>query len=263
MFCTRPTTLPIYQAFGTRHPDTDPSTRGFALFTRASFSETGRLHLVGRRTPRVLSPRSLEAKREGPAGFETPWERSRRLMSLSRGDHSRIAPRRMSAHSSRSSLGRPRWFFVFHFSFFVFQPRGSRRRRRSWLTRFPRNILFSLVARRRYDRTERSLHIRSQKRLRCFRFGVGVRVYRLEAVESRRLRPPQQKSNFKELFLRDARAVTSGSRSRMSIRAAAFYGPQSETCSYWFVGKRGLTLLFSLRRRLETARTLSLFFLFF
>ena len=60
------------------------------------------------------------------------------------------------------------------------------------------------------------------------------------------------------------RAVTSGSRARIRFHDAAFVGPQSETRLYWSVGKRGLTILVSVRRRLETARRLSFrFFVFF
>ena len=49
-------------------------------------------------------------------------------------------------------------------------------------------------------------------------------------------------------------AVTSGSCARIRFHDAAFVGPQSDTCLYWSVGKRGLTILVSMRRRLETAR---------
>ena len=56
--------------------------------------------------------------------------------------------------------------------------------------------------------------------------------------------------------LKSPRAVSSGSCARVRSRDAAFVGPQSETCLYWSVGKRGLTILVSVRRRLETARRL-------
>ena len=68
------TTLPIYQVFGTRHPDTDPSnvTRvarvlffvGNVRRRKASSSWVSDLH--------VRAPRSLEAKPEGLAGGRSP-----------------------------------------------------------------------------------------------------------------------------------------------------------------------------------------------
>lgn len=65
------TTLPIYQVFGTRHPDTDPSNVTRVLFfvrnvrrRKASSSWVSDLH--------VRAPRSLEAKPEGLAGGRSP-----------------------------------------------------------------------------------------------------------------------------------------------------------------------------------------------
>ena len=66
------TTLPIYQVFGTRHPDTDPSVvrapkkNAFSRSKRkeASSSWVSDLH--------VRAPRSLEAKPEGLAGGRSP-----------------------------------------------------------------------------------------------------------------------------------------------------------------------------------------------
>ena len=81
-----------------------------------------------------------------------------------------------------------------------------------------------------------------------------VRLARIDAPVGLRARafPATKKS---------PRAVSSGSCARVRSRDAAFVGPQSETRLYWSVGKRGLTILVSVRRRLETARRLvSVFF---
>ena len=80
------TTLPIYQVFGTRHPDTDPSnvTRVFCFSLETCEDE--RLHLVGCRTYMFARPVPLKRNSKASRGVEAPRGRSRRLMSLSCGD---------------------------------------------------------------------------------------------------------------------------------------------------------------------------------
>ena len=72
MFCTRPATLPIYQVFGTRHPDTDPSVVRAPknnAFSRSKRKEASSSWVSDRH---VRAPRSLEAKPEGLAGGRSP-----------------------------------------------------------------------------------------------------------------------------------------------------------------------------------------------